>query len=67
MVNKFLYTKPNLSQFSRMDLINLLRDYCNLRIQAKLGQLKKLHLLKKKRREIAMIQYYLPYKKFIKK
>ncbi|WP_159714576.1 50S ribosomal protein L29 [Blochmannia endosymbiont of Camponotus nipponensis] len=40
-------------------LINALREHFNLRIQAKVGQLKQLHLLKKVRRDIASIKSYL--------
>ncbi|WHL24907.1 MAG: 50S ribosomal protein L29 [Candidatus Blochmannia vicinus] len=43
----------------KAELIKVLREYFNLRIQAKAGQLKQLHLLKKVRRNIASIKYYL--------
>lgn len=47
--NKFLYVK----------LHDVLREYCKLRIQLKLGQFKKVHLFKKLRYEIACIKLRL--------
>ncbi|URJ31954.1 50S ribosomal protein L29 [Blochmannia endosymbiont of Camponotus modoc] len=41
------------------ELVKVLREHFNLRIQAKSGQLKQLHLLKKVRRNIASIKNYL--------
>lgn len=41
------------------ELVKILREHFNLRIQAKSGQLKQLHLLKKVRRNIASIKNYL--------
>ncbi|AGC03482.1 50S ribosomal protein L29 [Candidatus Blochmanniella chromaiodes str. 640] len=41
------------------ELVKVLREHFNLRIQAKSGQLKQLHLLKKVRRNIASIKHYL--------
>lgn len=62
MVNKFLeIVKKNkgdvLSLYEK--LINMLRECCILRMKLKMGQLKQLHLLKKLRRDIAFVKYYL--------
>lgn len=51
ILNTFIYKKT--------DVINLLRDYLNLSIQHKSGQLKQSHLLKKIRRKIAIIKHDL--------
>ncbi|URJ24627.1 50S ribosomal protein L29 [Candidatus Blochmanniella camponoti] len=45
------------------ELLKVLREHFNLRIQAKSGQLKQLHLLKKVRRNIASIKRYLSHTK----
>lgn len=51
--------KKNTFTSCKEELISVLREYFNLRIQAKSGQLKQLHLLKKVRRNIASIKHYL--------
>ncbi|URJ32884.1 50S ribosomal protein L29 [Candidatus Blochmannia vicinus] len=51
--------KKNVITSFREELMKVLREYFNLRIQAKAGQLKQLHLLKKVRRNIASIKHYL--------
>ncbi|URJ30170.1 50S ribosomal protein L29 [Blochmannia endosymbiont of Camponotus sp.] len=51
--------KKNVITSFKEELIKVLREYFNLRIQAKSGQLKQLHLLKKVRRNIASIKHYL--------
>ncbi|URJ30935.1 50S ribosomal protein L29 [Blochmannia endosymbiont of Camponotus sp.] len=51
--------KKNVITSFKEELIKVLREYFNLRIQAKAGQLKQLHLLKKVRRNIASIKHYL--------
>ncbi|URJ23050.1 50S ribosomal protein L29 [Blochmannia endosymbiont of Camponotus sp. C-003] len=57
---KSLNQKKNNTVISlQSELIKALREYFNLRIQSKAGQLKQLHLLKKVRRHIASIKNYL--------
>ncbi|URJ27989.1 50S ribosomal protein L29 [Candidatus Blochmannia vicinus (nom. nud.)] len=51
--------KKNVITSFKEELMKVLREYFNLRIQAKAGQLKQLHLLKKVRRNIASIKHYL--------
>ncbi|WP_331828358.1 50S ribosomal protein L29 [Candidatus Blochmannia sp. SNP] len=51
--------QENVINSFKEELMKVLREYFNLRIQAKAGQLKQLHLLKKVRRNIASIKHYL--------
>lgn len=62
-MNKFLKTLVQKNPSLSINLLNLLNEYLNLRVQSKLGKLKKLHLLKKTRRNIAAIKYRLSQKK----
>lgn len=58
MINKFFESlkKKNKSSLSSNNMLDMLRNYFNLRVQAKLGKLNQLHLLKKTRRQIASIK-----------
>lgn len=70
MVSKFLGNiKNSQDKISLLNkkLINILREYFNLRIQLKMGQLKQLHLLKKSRRDIVSLKSYLSKNKNIDK
>lgn len=59
MTNKLLETVTHKNHSLQANLMTLLLECLNLRIQAKLGQLKQLHIFKKKRHNIACIKYYL--------
>lgn len=56
MINKCENNLTVRNQSLQIDLLNKLREYFNLHTQAKLGQLKQLHLLKKTRRHIARMK-----------
>lgn len=59
-ITKLLHQKNNGTIASlQSELVKILREHFNLRMQAKSGQLKQLHLLKKVRRNIASIKNYL--------
>lgn len=58
-MNKYPNTLICQDKSLQINLLSLLREYCNLRVQYKLGQLKQLHLIKKTRREIASVKYRL--------
>lgn len=62
MVNKFSETvrsNKNDVLLSYKKLISMLREFCVLRMESKMGKLKNLNLLKKLRRDIAAVKYYL--------
>lgn len=48
-------------------LISVLREYFNLRMKFKMGQLKQLHLFKRIRYNIALLRFYLSQNKNINK
>lgn len=70
MVSKFsdiIRDSQNNTFLLQKKLINMLREYFSLRMQLKIGQLKKLHLLKKSRYDIAFLKFYLSQKKSVDK
>ncbi|URJ25276.1 50S ribosomal protein L29 [Candidatus Blochmannia ocreatus (nom. nud.)] len=56
---KKIYNEATNNVSSQLELINMLREYFNLRLQLKSNQLKQPHLLKKVRRNIASLKHYL--------
>lgn len=53
---KFSNLKEENVTLLQTDLLKQLREQCNLRMQLKLGQLKKVHMLRKIRRNVASIK-----------
>lgn len=59
MINKCLTVSVDKNKLSQVNVINELREYFNLYLKLRLGQLKQTHLLKIKRRSIALLKFCL--------